>query len=235
VAVPQPRCPVEQGDLAVRVGGHHAHVDRLQDSLDEPGVPFPVGREHLQRAGLPAPLEERHDDARQVEQPAYLLGPQHLHLVVEDAQRAQRVPRGGDQRRRSVEPDVGEPAGHPRVVPVERVGGGVGHVDEPAGAELDGAHGVGPRRVATLEAHRGELALAGLVDQVERRGRHPGDHRGHPDDGLELVVGGRVHQPVLVQGREASRLVLIALENVGGHVVRSLLTGFAACSARPAR
>jgi hypothetical protein len=189
------------------VGGDHRHVDGVQHGVGEPLAGLGLGRQLGGDAGLPAPFEQGEDHPGQVLEAGDLLAGQLPGHRVEDTQGAQRVSLRRDQRRRGVEPHVGEHPGDPGVVAVGGVGAGVADVDELPLPQPPVAHRVGAGGVTTGETRGGELALTVLVDQVEGRGGDSGDHRGDPDDRLQFVVGGCVEHAVLVQRGQALLLV----------------------------
>jgi hypothetical protein len=104
--VPLPAEPVERRHPALRVGGDHAHRERLEQRQGErlgagqvgvrglgPGAGrLALGGQRRQPLGLPAAAEDADDDRREVGEPRGLLLGEVVRLGVEDAQGASVVP-----------------------------------------------------------------------------------------------------------------------------------------------
>lgn len=185
----QSRMPSVSSKIRWRVGRRlEQHAERL--------VLFQF---HLGGEQLPPQDELRHHLPGEHPQGVRLGGGEGAGGRVDDAQGAQGVPVGGDERGTGVEADP-RPAGDERVVGEPPVGGGVGHhqqvgLGDGVGAEGDVAGGLGGvEAVPRLEP------LAAVVDQADEGDGRVAHGRGQAGQVVELGFGRGVEEGVLAEG-----------------------------------
>ena len=150
--------------------------------------------------GHPAQLEQRHHLGGDVAQQAQLHRVERARAVVEGADGADGVAVAGEQRRRRVEPDAGGAPGDERVVGEQRLGAGVGGVDDLGAEHRVLAHRVAaaaprPARVPCAAACHCRSASIRLIDG---RGR-AADVRGQPGGGVQVGLRGWSSTPYAAQ------------------------------------
>ena len=209
--VPAPRRRVEQGQPAVGVAGHDAHVDGVEQGGRETRV-----RRELALHGLPTddlgPLLDR-DPAQQQRgehlpgqhpQVVLLLLRQPAHLGPDHAERAEHVAVRGPEREARVGDDVGRP-GDQGVVREPGVLAGVGDVELGVVADDVVAERHVARGGADVQAHPGLEPLPVLVEQAHQRDRASGDPRGQSHQVVENRLGlGVEHREGLERGETGS-------------------------------
>ncbi len=139
--------------------------------------------------------------------------------LVERADRAHGVAVAGEQRRRRVEPHAGGAPGDERVVDEQRLGAGVGGVDDLAAEHRVLAHRVAAGHLDRLGAVGGGLPLPVGVDQVDDGRGRPADVRGQPGGGVEVALAGLVEHAERAQRCQSGGLV------VGHRPARPVLLG----------
>ena len=126
--------------------------------------------------------------------------------VVDHAQRAERIPVAGDERRAGVEPDA-RILPHERVVAEPRVIHRIGDDEQARLFDRVRAERHGPRRLADGQADARLEPLAVFVHQGDQGNRRAADLRRQQRQIVERLLGIRVQDAVPPQGSQAAGFV----------------------------
>ncbi len=151
-------------------------------------------------------LEERHRMPAQDEKGRLLVGTQAPHPAVHHAQRAQRVPVGGDERSPRVEAHV-RIGGHERVVGETGIQGRIGDHEQIGPEDGVGAESRVARDLGAAPADHRLEPLPVFVHQPDEGDRRLADAGRHGREVVERVLPRCVEDSGLVQCSEALELV----------------------------
>jgi len=236
--------PVEQPGMGlvrqqvptVEVLGVDHHVGVVQNPLQQP-LAFAQGGlrrrsgTHLgsQGLGLPTQLELADDLTGERRQMLDLQAGQRAGDDVENAQRAEDVPRARHQRRAGVEPQP-RLAGHQRVVGEPRVQGRVRHDQRSIAGQRMGTERHLPRRLAHRQPEPGLEPLPVAVHQAHQRHRRATHMRGQRSQVAERFLRVGVEHPETAQRPQPLKLGDLRDLSTGGALTlpavgRPVLTG----------
>jgi hypothetical protein len=191
---------VPRQDAVVPVGADDGVGRQRRDRLE----PLAAGRVP---PGHPAGVEPVHGEAGEVAQRLPRAGVEAgAGRRVEDAQAADGVPFGRDERGAGVE-DEPRLARHEGRVGEAGVGAGVGHDEDLAAQERVRAEHVAPVRVAEVDAHADPERHPLGRDEGQEGDGGLEDAGRQPHDVVEVGPKGLVEDGVAVEGREAPDLV----------------------------
>jgi hypothetical protein len=193
---------------------------------DAAGELFELVVRGLQLTGDAAQLEHVDDLVGEDVEGRRVLGGELADLFVEDAERADGDAGGRDERARRVEAHVADDARHERIGGEPVVEAGIRHDHASGLLEHDRAHRVLPRADGGGEAHRGDLMLEAVVDDVDHGRRHAADGRGQLHETLQVCFG-RVVEQLVVSDRLAARDVVCSRQ---GRALPSGGTRLAVCA-----
>ena len=196
---------VDVGQHAVLAGVVFGQLGEIPDQL----VPVRHAAHGVDVADGAPQHDVRHHQRGQLDQLGLLGGVQGAWRGVDQAQRADGVAFGGQQRRAGIEADGGRSGDH-RIVGEARIQQRV--LDYHHAGLLDGvgAEGLVARHAARrAEARRRLEPLAVAVDQRDIRSGHAEHVGGQPRDGIEVLAGVGVQDPELLGRHDAFRLRII--------------------------